>query len=72
MHLMKRAWTVAGPGRRVAALVMALALAGIAAPACKRGERRPHESLTAGAEPLRSAFNADVGKPRIVILAAPT
>jgi hypothetical protein len=54
------------------ALLLALAFVCASTPACNRAEPRPHESLTGDAEPLRSAFNADAGKPRIVILAAPT
>jgi hypothetical protein len=40
--------------------------------ACITPPPRPHVSLTAGAEPLRSQFNRDVGKVRLVIVAAPT
>jgi hypothetical protein len=36
------------------------------------GPARPHDSLTTGAEPLRSHFNRDQGRVRVVILAAPT
>jgi hypothetical protein len=39
---------------------------------CTSSPARPYESLTSGAEPLRSQFNRDVGKVRIVIVAAPT
>ena len=31
-----------------------------------------YESLAPDAEPLRSQFNADIGKTRVVMLAAPT
>jgi hypothetical protein len=57
--------------RLLLALVAALAL-GAPQAACRHADPRPHEPLGASAEPLRSAFNADAGKPRIVILAAPT
>lgn len=40
--------------------------------ACSSVPARPHATLTAGAEPLRSAFNRDIGKTRIVMIAAPT
>lgn len=40
--------------------------------ACKSSPPRPHSSLTQGAEPLRSQFNRDAGKVRVVIVAAPT
>jgi hypothetical protein len=40
--------------------------------ACSSAPARPHATLTAGAEPLRSAFNRDIGKTRIVMIAAPT
>lgn len=52
--------------RTVAAIALALAAA------CSQGNTRPHESLAAGAEPLRSQFNQDAGHVRIVVLAAPT
>ncbi len=35
--------------------------------------RHPHyQAITSNAEPLRSAFNQDVGKVRIVMLVSPT
>lgn len=40
--------------------------------ACSQAPARPHDSLTADAEPLRSAFNRDAGTVRIVMIAAPT
>lgn len=40
--------------------------------ACSAAPARPHAALTSGAEPLRSAFNRDIGKTRIVMIAAPT
>jgi hypothetical protein len=55
----------------VRARILALCLLTLAAAACAL-EKRPHEVLAAGAEPLRTQFNGDVGRPRIVILAAPT
>jgi hypothetical protein len=58
--------------RAGAAAVLCLAILCASAAGCTRAPARPHESLTAGAEPLRTAFNRDAGKPRIVILAAPT
>ncbi|CAN5362563.1 hypothetical protein BH23ACI1_BH23ACI1_25140 [soil metagenome] len=48
------------------------ALAVLLAAACDRPPASPHQALTAGAEPLRSHFNRDVGYARIVLLAAPT
>ena len=33
---------------------------------------RPHATLTPGAEPLRSQFNSDAGKVRILMIVAPT
>ena len=36
------------------------------------GPDRPHTTLSANAEELRTAFNADVGKVRVVMLVAPT
>jgi hypothetical protein len=40
--------------------------------ACSRAPARPHAPLAVNAEPLRSIFNRDVGKVRIVMIAAPT
>ena len=62
------------PVRVAAAAVLCFAVAIVCASAagCARAAPRPHETLAAGAEPLRAAFNRDAGKPRIVILAAPT
>jgi len=50
---------------RLTALLFALALA----PACGP---RPYSSLSESAEPLRSQFNRDAGRVRIVMLVAPT
>jgi hypothetical protein len=36
------------------------------------GTTRPHQPLSAHAEPLRAAFNHDVGRVRILTLVAPT
>jgi hypothetical protein len=57
------------PRRRI---VLPYALTLILAAACSAGPVRPHDSLTAGADPLRARFNQDVGHTRIVMLAAPT
>jgi len=40
--------------------------------ACSQAPSRPHASMAVNAEPLRSTFNRDVGKVRIVMVAAPT
>jgi hypothetical protein len=32
----------------------------------------PHSNLDADSEPLRAAFNADVGKVRVLMLVSPT
>ena len=48
-------------------LILLLALGAISC-----GKSRPHEALDSRAEPLRSAFNADSGSVRLVILASPT
>jgi hypothetical protein len=58
--------------RRAAVLWLAVAILCANAAGCARADPRPHETLAAGAEPLRTAFNRDTGKPRIVIVAAPT
>ena len=36
------------------------------------GENRPHQALDSASAELRTAFNADSGKVRVVMLAAPT
>ena len=36
------------------------------------GENRPHQALDPVSTELRAAFNADSGKVRVVMLAAPT
>lgn len=40
--------------------------------ACSQAPARPHAPLAVNAEHLRSIFNRDVGKVRIVMVAAPT
>jgi hypothetical protein len=35
-------------------------------------QTRPYSSLSTSAEPLRTQFNADAGRVRIVMLVAPT
>jgi hypothetical protein len=40
--------------------------------ACRSAPTRPHVSLSAGAEPLRTEFNQDAGRVRILMIAAPT
>ena len=40
--------------------------------ACSSAPSRPHAVLSSNAEPLRSAFNRDIGKTRILMIAAPT
>jgi hypothetical protein len=58
---------------RRARLIIAIGvLAAAGATGACRGPARPHEALRAGAEPLRSHFNRDAGRVRVVILAAPT
>jgi hypothetical protein len=49
----------------LSAAALALVLAGACAP-------RPYTSLSETAEPLRTQFNQDVGRTRIVMLVAPT
>lgn len=49
-------------------LICALAIA-LAATACGP---KPYAVLADTADPLRTQFNQDVGRPRIVILVAPT
>lgn len=48
--------------------VAVLALAGCPS----KGTISPHAQLTEDAEPLRSAFNADAGTVRVLMLVAPT
>jgi hypothetical protein len=37
-----------------------------------KGPSASHAQLTDGSEPLRAAFNADVGKVRVLMLVAPS
>jgi hypothetical protein len=61
--------TIASATRSIAAtLLLAIVLAG----GCSPAPSTTHDALTAGAEPLRSRFNRDVGHTRILLLAAPT
>ena len=46
-----------------------LAVIAIAVSACARP---PHQTLDDAAEPLRSAFNRDLGRVRVMMLVAPT
>ena len=55
------------PGRVAAVLLLGSVLA-----ACGSTPATRHDALTAGAEPLRSRFNRDIGHTRLVLLAAPT
>jgi hypothetical protein len=55
---------------RLSALVTCLIA--LLAAACSQAPARPHAPLAVNAEPLRSIFNRDVGKVRIVMVAAPT
>ena len=60
----------AEPSRsRLAPLVAALVLAWIAG-GC--GTTKPYASLSQSAEPLRTQFNKDAGRVRILMLVAPT
>ena len=54
--------------RTVSAILVALTLCW----ACTKGPVAPHTNLTADFSPLRTAFNADSGKVRAVLLASPT
>jgi hypothetical protein len=61
------------PMRRLpACFLLALTTILAAALSCSRPAVRPHAPLTAGAEPLRSDFNRDAGRVRIVMIPAPT
>ncbi|HZB26360.1 MAG TPA: hypothetical protein VE379_09530 [Vicinamibacterales bacterium] len=51
-------------------LALVATLAG--ALSCSPTAVRPHAPLTAAAEPLRSDFNRDAGRVRIVMIPAPT
>jgi hypothetical protein len=49
-------------------IIAILALAGCPS----KGDISPHAQLTENVEPLRSAFNEDVGQVRVLMLVAPT
>lgn len=52
-------------------LWVVLAVAAVAG--CRdKGDIAAHSPLTDGSEPLRAAFNAGVGKVRVLMLVAPT
>lgn len=55
--------------RRVQAL---LVVAVLVLAACSSGPETPLTSLAQGTEPLRSAFNRDAGKVRLLLLLDPT
>jgi hypothetical protein len=44
----------------------------IAALACACVSTRPYATLSDRAEPLRTQFNSDAGRARVIILVAPT
>jgi hypothetical protein len=55
------------------ATLLVLGLLGAFAASCKvGGQARQYQSIGADAKTLRAAFNADAGKIRVLILAAPT
>lgn len=58
-------------GYVVAATVVAMS-AVLAGSALSGSRARDYAPLDSNAEPLRSAFNADVGKVRVLMLVAPT
>lgn len=60
------------PTRNVVHFVLLGALAALA-PSCKvKGERQAYAQVGPDAAALRAAFNAEVGKVRLVVLVAPT
>ena len=56
-----------GPSRQVAAVVLAVALAGVLA--CRGGQQLTN---IGGVEALQQQFDQDAGKPRILLLLSPT
>jgi hypothetical protein len=54
-------------------LVLACGAATLATLACvPNGASSPHQAIGTNAEALRAAFNANVGKVRVVMLVSPT
>ena len=51
--------------------ILAIALVAVAT-ACARPEPRPHESLSEDLQALRTQFNRDVDRTRILMIVAPT
>lgn len=61
---MKRHWIGAATLLAISAVTAGFGLGG--------GDDTAYARLDANAEPLRSAFNADIGKVRVLMLVAPT
>ena len=59
-------------GRRKAALLLVLTAALLAAATPARAQDAPYPELSRYLEPLRSQFNDDVGKVRLILLLDPT
>jgi hypothetical protein len=53
-------------------LVLAAAAVVLAAGCTPEGPPSPYQALGATAAPVRAAFNANIGKVRIIMLVAPT
>jgi hypothetical protein len=57
---------------RTIVLVLSLLALSVLVGCSSRNPASPHARLADGVEPLRTAFNADAGKVRVVMLVAPT
>ena len=57
---------------RIAAAAALVALALLAGGCHVQGKRQPYTAIGPDGEALRQAFNADVGKVRVLLLVAPT
>jgi hypothetical protein len=57
---------------RVLAVLLVAAVSAVATSCRIQGKRAPYTAIGAEAETLRAAFNADVGRVRLVVLVAPT
>lgn len=67
-----RDWSMSRRAASRCTFLLVAVLAALAASCEVAGKRQPFAAIGAEAETLRAAFNADVGKVRLVVLVAPT
>jgi len=57
---------------KVSRLVLASVASGVMSSCAPQGSPASYQAIRPDAEPLRAAFNANVGKVRVIMLVAPT